>query len=137
VYLDPQRRPAADAAALLAQLNAGDAADIEGDPFLLDRRFDALPTSAVGNLFGEAFATRLADLAPGAWHGPIDSGYGRHLVRVAERRDARIPPLGEVRAAVRREWMFAQRATLKDSFYAGLLSRYAITIETNDRLPPP
>lgn len=135
LYLDPQRRPEPDAAGLLAQLNAGDAAAVEGDPFLLDRRFDALPASAIGNLFGEPFATRLADLAPGAWHGPIDSGYGRHLVRVVDRRDSRIPPLDEVRAAVRREWLFAQRATLKDAFYAGLLSRYAITID--DRLPPP
>jgi hypothetical protein len=40
---------------------------------------------ATAELFGGRFAAALSDLTPGAWHGPIPSAYGTHLVRPGER----------------------------------------------------
>jgi hypothetical protein len=133
IYLDPQRRGtrlADDGSDLLERLNAGaaDAATL-GDPFLLDHRFAALPSSEVAKLFGDGFAGALQQVAVGRWQGPIPSGYGSHLVLVRERTAGGMPALAEVRDAVRRAWQAAERRKTKDELYASLLSRYAVTVE--------
>jgi parvulin-like peptidyl-prolyl isomerase len=66
---------------------------------------------------------------PGQWQGPVESGFGVHLVWVSERTEGRLPALAEVRDAVRREWASAQRLEVKEKFYQELLKRYAVTVE--------
>ena len=80
-------------------------------------------------LIGEVFAASLDSLAPGAWRGPIASGFGAHLVFVHERTAGRVPPFEEVRDAVRREWTSARRDSAVERLYGKLLARYTVTIE--------
>ena len=107
VYLDPSKHGASlarDATQLLAELNhRGSKADIStlGDPFMLEHQFMDMPPSEVAKQFGEAFTAKLSNLAPGQWQGPVESGYGVHLVFVEQRTEARQPALAEVRDAVR------------------------------------
>ncbi len=135
VYLSPERRGeslAQDTAQVLAQLRkAGDEADISqlGDPFLLERAFDAVPEGEVAKLFGDKFAVRLAELTPGSWQGPVESGYGVHLVFVGDRTDGGVPALGDVRDAVYREWANAKRLDANEAFYRSLRKKYSVTIE--------
>jgi len=100
-----------------------------GDPFLLERGFENVSLSDVKKTFGNQFASALAGLRLGVWQGPIDSGYGVHLVFVAQRSEGRLPVLDEVRDSVRREWLDAKRAEATDSFYHAILSRYKVKIE--------
>ena len=60
-----------------------------GDPLLLDHNFVAVPASEVAKQFGEKFAAKLSELSPGQWQGPVESGYGVHLVLVSERTEGR------------------------------------------------
>ena len=135
VFLNPDKHGeelARDAAALLAQLNqAGDKADVSafGDPFLLGYTFAAVPGTEIAAQFGEPFAARVGQLAPGQWQGPIESGYGVHLVFVRDRTEGRVPRLDEVRDAVAREWDNARRLAANDTLYDEMLKRYAVTIE--------
>jgi hypothetical protein len=135
VYLDPGRHGAnlaRDATQLLARLRReGSRADLAslGEPFLLGHRFDALPARDVKSQFGDTFATTLDTLAPGHWRGPVESGYGAHLVLLHERTAARAPVFAEVRDAVRREWSNAQRVEASERLYQELLARYTVTIE--------
>ena len=139
VYLNPEKHGKnlmRDAAQLLAQLNqAGAKADISklGDAFLLDRQYDALPSGEVAKLFGDNFAKALVGLSPGQWQGPVESGFGVHLVFVSERREGRAPELAEVRDAVRREWENSRRLEAKQKFYQEMLKHFTVTVET----PPP
>ncbi len=135
VYLNPQQhgdKLAHVAAQLLAQLNQdGNKADVEavGDSFLLERGFTAVAAGEITKQFGEAFAAKLSGLQPGSWQGPIESGYGVHLVKVRERNEGRLPALAEVREAVRREWDNARRLEGNEKFYQELLKRYTVTVE--------
>ena len=74
---------------------------LDGDPFVLDHRFEAISSSEVVALFGDSFARALERAPLGHWEGPIQSGYGPHLVRVSARTPAGLPPLSEIRDAVR------------------------------------
>jgi hypothetical protein len=135
VYLDPAKRGtklAHDAADLLAELKqAGGRGDISalGDSLLLEHSFRSAPTSEVAKQFGDDFAAKLGELSPGEWQGPVESGYGVHLVRVSERTEPRLPELAEVRDVVRREWANARRLEGNENFYRALLERYTVTIE--------
>ena len=135
VYLNPERRRdslARDATQLLARLKqAGAGADLValGDPFLLDHEFNRMAASDVVQQFGERFATKLGELPLGEWQGPLESGYGAHLVLVNERTEGRLPALGEVRDSVRREWQNVQRLEANEKFFQGLLDRYTVVVE--------
>ena len=135
VYLNPDKHRAnlaGDVAQLLAQLKqSGDKADVSalGDAFLLEYDFTALPAGEVAKVFGETFAAKLSGLQPGQWQGPVESGYGVHLVKVSERSEGRLPALADVRAVVRREWDNARRLEANEKFFQELLKRYVVTIE--------
>jgi hypothetical protein len=135
VYLNPERhvgRLADDAAALIAELRAtGTGVDFSavGDRSLLEHRFEELPAGEVRKLFGEPFEARLAELEPGQWHGPINSGVGTHLVLIRERTEGRLPELDAVRAAVRNEWGNARREQAKEDYFQSLLKRYTVVRE--------
>jgi len=135
VYLNPQQRGAnlhRDAAQMLAQLRrSGSKADIAtlGDSLMLENEFKALPAREVVKQFGEKFAATLGEMPIGQWQGPIESGFGVHLVLMTERTDGSMPALEDVRAAVRREWINARRLEVNEKFYRTLLQRYTVTIE--------
>jgi hypothetical protein len=135
VYLNPEKHGenlARDAAQLLTQLNQpGAKADASalGDPFLLEHQFVAVPASEVAKQFGETFPVKLGALVPGQWQGPVESGYGVHLVLISEPMEGRLPALAEVRDAVRREWDHTRRLEANEKFYQERLKRYTVTIE--------
>ena len=58
-----------------------------GDTFLLEHRFEAAPTTEIAKQFGDKFVAKLADVPIGQWFGPVESGYGIHLVFVEERTE--------------------------------------------------
>jgi PPIC-type PPIASE domain len=138
VYLDPSRRGehlAQDASELLIRLRPqGLDVDLSslGDVFLLEHRFEAAPTTEIAKQFGEKFAAKLADTPIGQWFGPVESGYGTHVVFVEERTEERQPELAEVRDAVRREWTNARRLESNEKFFQKLLKQYEVVVEKID-----
>lgn len=138
VYLDPERHGdnlSSEAAKLLAALNrASPGADVSalGDATLLERTFEDVASGTIAMQLGVAFAAKLRELPVGRWQGPIESGYGAHLVLVRNSTAGRLPALEEVRDAVRREWANARRLEITEKYYRALLERYDVKIE-----PPP
>jgi len=135
IYLDPRRHGtslSADAERMLAELNSP-GANLEaaglGDPTTLPLDFDSASASDIKNSFGNRFAKALARIAPGPWSGPVESGYGMHLVLMRQRTEPRAPDLAEVREAVKREWLLTRRAEAVDKSYRNLLQRYTVSIE--------
>jgi hypothetical protein len=135
VYLNSQQRGTnlrRDASQLLAQLRrSGGQTDIStlGDSLLLENGFKGIAAAEVVKQFGEQFAATLVEMPVGQWHGPIESGFGVHLVLIIDRTDSSLPALDDVRAAVRREWINARRLEANEKFYRTLLQRYTVTIE--------
>ena len=103
-----------------------------GDVFLLEHRFEAAPTTEIAKQFGDKFAAKLADVPIGQWFGPVESGYGMHLVFVEERTEGRLPELAEVRDAVRRDWTNARRLESNEKFFQNLLKHYEVVVEKID-----
>jgi parvulin-like peptidyl-prolyl isomerase len=135
VYLNANQRGEqvyADAERLLTELSQS-TVDIDismaGDSFMGGYSFNNETDFGVARLFGKAFARELFKLPVGEWTGPVESGYGLHLVHVDSRTDSRAPSLAQVRDKVRGEWLSEQQRKTNDLLYSELRKRYEITIE--------
>ncbi len=136
VFVDPDRREdrtLADAGTILAELRAlpspVEPGDALGDPFMLQGYYPARSELEIGKLFGREFAASVLALEPGAWHGPVLSGYGVHLVYVHQREEALDADFAAARDRVAQDWADERREELNAEFYAGLLARYTVVVE--------
>jgi len=135
LYFSPDKRGQTaeqDANAALAALagKAADAPEVKsfGDPFMLrDFYGDATPAQTAKE-FGPAFAQAVFGLQPGAWQGPVQSGYGWHLVWVDSVEPGRVPPYEEVKADVKAAWLDDRYQEVKRNALAEMRSRYTVVV---------
>ena len=135
LYFSPDRRGARahdDAARALARLERepadGPAATKLADPFMFQDYYGDRSFDDVARTFGPGFARALFERAPGAWSGPIESGYGWHLVWVDSITPARLPAFEDVEPDVRREWVEGQRAEIRQRAFAAMRARYEVVL---------
>ena len=109
----------------------------EADPMRLgDRSFlpakVALSTpAALDGIFGAGFFGELTHLPTDVWAGPVESGYGVHLIRISESVPGRVPPFEEVRNALLREWKSSQAMELREQNYARMRARYDVVLPSS------
>jgi len=104
-----------------------------GDPFMLQYDFTLETPFEVARSFGQGFAEQIFQTETDNWQGPIESGYGLHLVRISEKVDARMPELASVIDKVRTDYMFEQRQKTNKAIYERFKERYEIVIEMPDQ----
>jgi hypothetical protein len=148
LYFSPDRRgprTRADAAQGLEKLagKPGDSPDTTAlaDRFMFqdyyaDRSFDD-----VAKTFGPPFARALFQITPGSWAGPIESGYGWHLVWLDALTPARVPPFDEVEPDVKTGWIEDQRTQIRQRAFEAMRTRYQVVMpkslsETDDASLP-
>ena len=84
----------------------------------------------MGYVFRYNAAFRLAQRAiQEGWLGPVESGYGFHLVRIDRRTPSRLPTFGEVRARVATDYDAQRRSDANERYYETLAAQYRIEIE--------
>ncbi|WP_455200816.1 peptidylprolyl isomerase, partial [Kaarinaea lacus] len=138
VYLSVDKRgnqAMADAQQLLAKLqNESSQSDPTqfSDLFMFDYHFADITDYEVTRIFGEQFTKALAELKTGQWQGPVDSGYGIHLVKVEKRTEPSLPPLEEVRDKVKTEYIAELQRDANQKFYQSLRERYEIVVESGN-----
>jgi hypothetical protein len=118
-----------EAQALLVRLVADPALELAGDPTMLPASLPLSSSSEIARVFGKEFAAATAELATGQWSGPVESGFGLHLVFVESREEGRDPLLEEVRDALRDDWQSDARAAANEAFYQRLRERYQISVD--------
>ena len=131
-----QARP--DALAALARIESGELVPVSmsvGDAISLPRAMRDATRREVAATFGTGFADALAELPEDEWSGPVESGFGLHLVRVAEYAQSRILPLDDVAQAVRNDLLAQRRQQAVENLYDTLADNYTITVEPLDGAP--
>ncbi len=117
-----------DAKNVLSQLDVLSAPE-KGDSFMMQYDFVQETPFEVERLFGKGFAEELFTLGTNIWLGPIESGYGLHLVRIGEKVDSRMPELASVIDKVRTDLMFERRKKMNKDIYEKFKERYEIVVE--------
>lgn len=135
VYFSPDRRDTAraDAVAALTTITNDNWRTV-GDPFMLRRTYAQVTPADVRKDFGVAFAQALGALAASGdenarWQGPIESGYGFHLVRLDGRAPSRLPTFAEVATRVRDDFDADRRSQANERYHEELQAQYRVEIE--------
>jgi hypothetical protein len=133
VYLSKDKRGdrvQADAAQLLESFKQREPRPREladlGDPSMLGSVYTEMSEQDLGRTFGGEFGAAVLALTPGKWSGPIESGYGLHLVKVTHPTESRIPDLTEVAQRVIADMRYEGRKAAEDQLYAEIAPRYRV-----------
>lgn len=100
-----------------------------GDRFMLNSVYTQKSTDEIAREFGERFAFELTTLTPGRWEGPVESGYGLHLVYVSQHEQASVLPFNDVRERIKNDYLFELRQERNEQVLDKLKERYQIIIE--------
>ena len=106
-----------------------------GERTLLPVQLGISLPNAVDGTFGKGFFEQVAKFSPGMWSGPVQSGYGMHLVRIVSRQAARTPKLDEIQPAVLRDWKAAKSKELRERDYATRRKRFVVEIRQREVRP--
>ncbi len=107
-----------------------------GDAFMYPAVHRDMSERDVLNVFGDEFATQLAELPVGEWSGPVPSAFGLHVARVDALELGRSSELHEVRDAVHRDLMSKRTREAEQLYFEGLLSQYTVTMEWPEGMEP-
>ena len=120
---------AADALPQIAQL-PDDAPELEtlGDRFMYQDHYADRTPDQIAAIFGGGFSRDLLQQKPGMWAGPIESGFGLHLVYVEELTPGETPQFEAVEAEVKAAWMANQRVEFKQAAYDMMRAKYEIVL---------
>jgi peptidyl-prolyl cis-trans isomerase C len=103
------------------------------DPFMFQDNYGDRAPDQLAKEFGPAFAVGLYKLKPKMWQGPIESGYGWHLVWIESITPGRIPAFEEVEPDVKTAWLADQKAIEWEKAYAKMREKYEVSAPQ----PPP
>jgi peptidyl-prolyl cis-trans isomerase C len=135
VYFSPDRRgqrahdDAVDALAKVAgEPEDSKAAPLKADRFMFQEYYGDRSTEQLVKEFGPQFARAILKLKPGSWQGPIESGFGWHLVFVESITAGRIPALGEIESEVKVAWLNDQKEQAWRKAYKEMRANYAVLL---------
>lgn len=135
LYFSPDRRGIQgydDALRALAKL-AGEPVDSKlteslADPFMFQDYYADKTSESLAKDFGPKFAVAVSKLRPDSWQGPIESGYGWHLVYVDSLIPGRVPAFEEVAQDVKTAWLGAQKEAAWKKSYQDMRAKYTLLL---------
>jgi len=134
LYFSFDRPGAHDAAAAALGKIAGEPADAAkvaavADPFMFQDYYAERAPDQIGKEFGPGFAKAVFQIKPGSWQGPIQSGYGWHLVFVDAIEPGRVPAFEEVEPDVKSAWLDQKQREIKRIAFEAMRARYTVVVQ--------
>lgn len=96
---------------------------------MLSPEMKEMPADLIDREFGENFASKLQELTPGQWSGPVPSVFGWHLIYIDSMTPPRPLPLEAVRNEILMQLQYEDKDAAKEQFYTELLQQYEITYQ--------
>jgi PPIC-type PPIASE domain len=136
MYFSPDKRPQPqqDASSVLKKILGGEQgyeqAREESDRSPVGSVLMQQDMSRLNRQLGTRFVDQLQALDTDSrdWQGPIESGYGIHLVQINEWQASRLPDFEDVKNAVARDWLRQAREEANESYYKTLKDQYTIQV---------
>jgi parvulin-like peptidyl-prolyl isomerase len=125
-------RAGEDAAKALSKL-AGQPQDAKlagllADSFMFQDYYRDRAPDYLGKEFGPQFAQAVTKLASGSWQGPIQSGFGWHLVFVDTVIPGRVPAFEEIEPDVKTAWLSEQKSLAWEKAYKEMRAKYTVLL---------
>lgn len=114
----------------LAKIHEGTPAENFGESSMLNPSYAYRSALNLNATFGAGFATRIASLPEASWQGPIQSGFGFHLIFLNAVHPEQMTPLDSITEQVFQDFQRARQLQAKDTYIENLLEEYTVIIET-------
>ena len=135
LYFSPDRRgknTRDDSAKLLARLTGQPQGvklpESSTDQFMFQEYYRDRATDYIGKEFGPQFALAVEKLPKDSWQGPIESGFGWHLVFVDTAIPGRVPDFEEIEADVKTAWLREEKAQGWQKAYQTMRAKYTVLL---------
>ena len=100
----------------------------EGDAFMFKSAYSEQTQDQVARVFGSTFAMALFKQTPGRWVGPVESGFGWHLLWIETLAKPPAPPFETVAQQVKSDWLSEQRSASKQANFDALKAHYEVVV---------
>jgi hypothetical protein len=98
------------------------------DPFMFQEYYRDRAPEYLGKEFGPEFAEAVAKLPAGSWQGPIQSGFGWHLVFVDTIIPGRVPAFDEIEPDIKTAWLAERKTLAWQKAYTDMRSQYTVLL---------
>jgi peptidyl-prolyl cis-trans isomerase C len=104
------------------------------DPFMFRNYYGDGTPEQMAKEFGPEFAATLFELEPGSWQGPVQSGYGWHLVWIDSIEPGRVPAFEEAGPNVKSAWLDDRYREVKRTALEEMRARYTVVVPAFDAM---
>ncbi|OIQ41269.1 MAG: hypothetical protein BM563_00870 [Bacteroidetes bacterium MedPE-SWsnd-G1] len=131
LYFSPDKRDdaTADAKKIIASNNIPEKAD----GLSLPKKYENTSGTKIAIDFGTRFANTIDTLKIGTWQGPINSGFGVHLVKVHEKIPAGYYSFEETQRNVVLDYNFEANNKFKNQLLNSLLENYEVVYDLESK----
>lgn len=101
----------------------------KGDILPFNYYFEHVNANELGLQLGSKFSEALAKQEINKWVGPVQSGFGYHLIYITNKETPKLPPLEKVKKAVIRDYEYDYQKEIDESIYKEFKKRYTIEVD--------
>lgn len=103
-----------------------------GSPFILGRYFKNQTSTTLKHQFGQEFMSALGVLELKKWIGPVESGYGLHLIYLEGFVPGHLPSYETLETQLLEDYRAANRKQSFEAFLDRLVEKYPVIIEAKE-----
>lgn len=131
--LDYHNNPKAKAENMLQSISQQDPKMAEnlGDKMPFPFYFKSIDESELNRQLGLNFTDELEKLEVNQWTGPIKSGFGYHLVFIADKKESAPIPFNEIQADVLRDLEYENQKKMNEMIFEEFRKNYSIEYDLN------
>lgn len=97
----------------------------------LPNQWDKSSLAELSKAFGDDFALALDSLPTNQWAGPVNSGFGQHLVFISRKDSAEPADFEDIKPYVLNEFEYQSELETQEQIYRELLDKYGVKITSN------
>ena len=102
----------------------------KGDKILIEESYSEASMQDIVRNLGVEFYTSLQKQKLNEWTGPIQSGFGTHLVHISAKNSSFIPELAEIKNKVLRDYEYDTELKNKETIYKEIRKNYEVIIKS-------
>lgn len=115
---------------LLDRLRSGLDHESVGEPYRIwGRRLEELTAASLSGALGPEIAGKIIQIEDDSWHGPFESMFGVHFLRITGRQPSRPSTFEEIQHLLPNAWALAESRRRIESELATLSDKYEVIIE--------
>ena len=132
IYIRPQKHADLDTYIEQQLTTLQQGGSTQSDSNMLPARFTTASSNVIRTKFGNNFLIALKTLPTDTWTGPINSGYGVHLIHIDPHTAGQIPPLDKIRNKATKAWQSDRKQEMREALNKRLIEEHNITINWPD-----